>query len=113
MKTKTILTLLTAFFITVGSAKATIVKNKKDKTIEITKNSTQLYLDSLTTALDKKGITLKVDTVQFNEQGQLQKISGEIHFSRTCYGTFSTDNLEKIIIRKTIGGLSVIVNEKE
>ena len=107
MKTKTLLILLAAFYFVAGCS------TTETETIEISKNSTQSYLDSLTVALDKKGISLKLDTTEFNEQGELQKVSGQIRFSFICSGTFSTDSLDKIIIKGGFGEISINIYQKD
>ena len=110
MRLKIILILLAIFCIAIYPAITSNPNKDKPQIIEITKNSTQFYLDSLTGTLARKGIVLKLDTVGFNESGELQIISGKIYFSSTCNGTFATDNLDKISISKNRRNLSIKVN---
>lgn len=108
MKTKTIIGVLVIAFIVVISS-VTVLKS--EETIVITRISTQSYLDSLTTNLDSKGINLELNKVAFNDQGHLKAVSGDIHFSNFSYGSFSTNNLDKIIIESGFAWLSIDVNE--
>lgn len=108
MKTKTIIWgLLIASVVVIASM--TVLKS--EETIVISSTSTQSYLDSLTKDLDEKGVELELKKLDFNDQGQLQTVSGEIHFNRFSYGTFETDNLDKIVIESSFAWLSIDVNE--
>jgi hypothetical protein len=99
MKKIRLLLLIPTLFILLSGTVFT-QKGGKPLIIEITKHSTKSYLDSLTAALKKKGIVLKLNKIAFNDAGQLQKIAGRIQFAASCFGTFSTDSLEKIVIEK-------------
>lgn len=110
MKTKKIIGVLGIAFIVVI---ASFTMLKSEETIVISRTSTQSYLDSLTMNLDSKGIELELNKVAFNDQGHLQAVSGEIHFNRFSYGTFVTDNLDKIVIESGFAWLSIDVNQAD
>ena len=113
MKTKITFAVSAILFIIFCSMAGIRPSDKKNMIIEINKASTQFYLDSLVGALDKQKIILKLVVTQFNNAGQLQKVAGEIHFPKVGNGTFSTDSLDKIIIRKSPHAFSIAVNPKD
>jgi hypothetical protein len=82
----------------------------------IDNNMTEKEIAELVESANSRNIKLDVHVESYDKRGRIKKISGSVEFGDTGSGTFSTDNLGKIIITQDMhsvnGGFSIIVRKK-
>lgn len=68
-------------------------------------------LSKMSSDLELLGYVLKIDSVSFNDEGEIESISGTIDFGEAGSGSFNTKKLQsKIVITKKRDSFGVRVN---
>lgn len=78
------------------------------ETYVINNNDTKESLEELKASLIDKDIDLKLIETKFDQEGLLKSIKGEVSTTFTS-GKFSSDNISKVVIKKSILGVKIQV----
>lgn len=80
-------------------------------TFEIDKANGMDQLVALQSELNEAGIKLQFDHLKFNEQGEIQEISGKIeNFGNS--GTFSSDNFGKVKVTGSLVSMDISLSSR-